>query len=422
MVTKEAVALLLITIGVHVTPDEPTGDAVVQVVTALGCLALAIVQAGAFIRQDLCRLEESCDIFSRRRRELMTERTVQGSGDYRYRVYTTWELSIAAIKEMPNEAGRDALDLLQIFSFLHYDGISEEIFRHAWRGWRPYWSNKTYSEQLERYLPTRLLNIESKEWDHHNFRKAVLALSSYSLISLDKHNLISVHPLLHTWARDRICHTEMEKVWTITALTIIMSIPWGFQCDNLREEYRHLRSLVPHIDACFGLYEDGVFHLCQVDSELQDICLDSAPVISLLYLEHGQPTKALRLTEKCMDKRKQMFGEENALTPESLGDLAFMYSEVGREVEAMQTREKVVELSKNILGEEHPDTIASIGLLAVSYDRLGRHAEASQLLEKVAEASRRTLGDKSSVNRDIIRSLASCYDQLGRLQEALQLR
>ena len=58
---------------------------------------------------------------------------MQGGEDYRYTVYTTWEVSLKMIEEMSSEAGRDAVELLQIFSFLHHEGISEEIFYRAWK-------------------------------------------------------------------------------------------------------------------------------------------------------------------------------------------------------------------------------------------------------------------------------------------------
>lgn len=35
------------------------------------------------------------------------------------------------IEEVSSEDGREAMKLLQIFSFLHHDGISEEIFHQA---------------------------------------------------------------------------------------------------------------------------------------------------------------------------------------------------------------------------------------------------------------------------------------------------
>ena len=87
----------------------------------------------------------------------MTERAVQGSGDYEYTVYTTWELSLRMIENMQDEMGRDVFELLQIFSFLHYNGISEEIFHRGWQAWRGFDPEGTLPKAFLRYRPARLL-------------------------------------------------------------------------------------------------------------------------------------------------------------------------------------------------------------------------------------------------------------------------
>ena len=52
------------------------------------------------------------------------------------------EISLRAIRGMSDDAVRDAVELMQMFSFLHRDGLSEEIFHQAWTG---LW-NRDYSE------------------------------------------------------------------------------------------------------------------------------------------------------------------------------------------------------------------------------------------------------------------------------------
>lgn len=133
MEADEAVTLILRTIGVRDQSDKSIRESAKPVVATLACLALAIVQAGAAIRQGHCEMEEYCTIYYQRRRELLSQNAVQGGEDYRYTVYTTWEVSLKMIEEMSSEAGRDAVELLQIFSFLHHEGISEEIFYRAWK-------------------------------------------------------------------------------------------------------------------------------------------------------------------------------------------------------------------------------------------------------------------------------------------------
>ena len=81
-------------------------------------------------------MEEYRTLYYRRRREFLNEKAVQDGEDHRYTVYTTWEVSLKMIEEMSSEAGRDAMELLGIFSFLHHDGISEKMFHRAWKALR----------------------------------------------------------------------------------------------------------------------------------------------------------------------------------------------------------------------------------------------------------------------------------------------
>ncbi|KAF6238805.1 hypothetical protein HO173_003312 [Letharia columbiana] len=133
MEPDEAVTLILKTTGLSDQLDKSIRKSAERVVTTLGYLALAIVQAEAVIRQGHCRMEEHCTIYYQRRRELLSQKAVQDGEDYRYTVYTTWEVSLKIIEEISSEAGQDAIELLQIFSYLHHDGISEEIFYRAWK-------------------------------------------------------------------------------------------------------------------------------------------------------------------------------------------------------------------------------------------------------------------------------------------------
>jgi len=165
MATGEAVMLLLKTAGTDDVSNRSMRTAAEAIVRMLEFLALAITQAGAVIRQGYCKLEEYRALYSRRRTELLSQKAIQGGEDYRYTVYTTWEVSRHMIEEMSTETGQDALALLQVFSFLHHEGISEEIFCRAWRslqdGRQSDWMT---SHQLE-----MLLRQSGKEWDVYLF-------------------------------------------------------------------------------------------------------------------------------------------------------------------------------------------------------------------------------------------------------------
>src|SRR5262245_50904238 len=89
----------------------------------LGYLALAVVQAGAYILTS-GGLRGYLGQYKKRRMKLLEGREVQRSDDYKLTVYTTWQISFEKLSER-------AVKFLQLCAFLHRDNIREEIFARA---------------------------------------------------------------------------------------------------------------------------------------------------------------------------------------------------------------------------------------------------------------------------------------------------
>ena len=68
---EEAVTLLLKATGAENTADEALRKKAIPITQTIGLLALAIIQAGAYIRQGLCGIEEYCAMYSRYRQKLL---------------------------------------------------------------------------------------------------------------------------------------------------------------------------------------------------------------------------------------------------------------------------------------------------------------------------------------------------------------
>lgn len=115
--------------------DDKKGDvsATMLLVTEMGSLPLAVDQAAAYVRKGLCNVEEYCKKYTCIHKKVMQNRSVQASSGYGHSAYTTWEVSAEAIHNMSNETSRNAMELLGMLSFFHYEGIYEKIFEQAWR-------------------------------------------------------------------------------------------------------------------------------------------------------------------------------------------------------------------------------------------------------------------------------------------------
>ena len=411
MEVEEAVDLLLKAIGTDDLSSQASRLMARNIVTTLGNLSLAIIQAGAAIRQKLCRLEDYCGTYRRRRQELLSRAPTQARSDYKYTVYTTWEVSVNMIEGMSNEVASHALELLRLFSFFHFDGISEEIFRQAWENTtRQPCSDWTASYQVDWF------HKDVSRWDPYHIREAIALLSSFSLIQVDGlTNNVSIHPLVHVWARDRLGIAEQEKWSFTTALLLAASISWR----QKTSDYGFRRSLISHITTCISfLTPEALFVIGNGEEER----LESARKFIRVFVETGQWQKAVQLEEKVLEATQRTLGDEHPHTLLSMGNLARSYSDLGRRQEAVQLEEKVLEATQRTLGDEHPDTLLSMGNLAASYSDLGRRQEAVQLEEKVLEARKRTLGDEHPDTLLSMSNLAASYSGLGRRQEAVQLR
>ena len=80
-------------------------EAAKNVVTELGCMPLAVDQAGAYIEARRCDINDYLRQFSLHRQTLMSDATFRGASDYNRTVYGTWDLSF---KEIEKRAGKQS--------------------------------------------------------------------------------------------------------------------------------------------------------------------------------------------------------------------------------------------------------------------------------------------------------------------------
>ena len=406
----DAVTLLLKASGAEDIADEASRKKAIPITKTIGFLALAIVQAGSYIRQGLCGLDEYCELYNRCRQRLLEYIPIQQSSEYKYSVYTTWEISIEAIKKMCTDTSHNAIDLLRIFCFFHYDGISEEIFERAWS--KRYELGSLHQDISQMFYMQS--GEEEKDWDPVIIREAAVLLASFSLIKIDEKGcFMSMHPLMHVWARARLSDELQRCFWVTTSSTLTATIS-----DENRLSDRHFRRcLLPHIKSCISLCRDKPFLSGFSWQNLVHI----AAGFSVVFIESGLLQEAMELTEKVLKATQKTLGSEHPFTLGQKSILAKFYIDLGRSQEALEMAEKALEASQRILGSEHPNTLVSMGNLAIIYSNLGRSQKAIELQEKGFEAMQRVLGSEHPNTIESMSNLAEPYSNLGRRQKALDM-
>src|SRR5271155_979989 len=126
---KEALTLLLRAAGVPLPWDSATESTGNQITSALGYLALALVQAGALILQRICEIKDYLDFYDQHRKKLSLHPLSREKDQVT--VYATWELSLNSLQLRRTEASMDAAQILSIVAFFHFEHIRVDIFTRA---------------------------------------------------------------------------------------------------------------------------------------------------------------------------------------------------------------------------------------------------------------------------------------------------
>jgi hypothetical protein len=278
---EDAVALLLKEAAITSQQEENPKEVAERIAKELGCLALAITHAGAVIRQGICSLDEYCDLYSKQKRAVLElGKSISNIEEYQYSVFSTWEISIGKIERMSNEHTKLALELLRIFSFMHFDGIRKDIFKNAVE-------NSLHATDAPGFKGSLLASFMPEEWNDLLWGNALKLLLTFSLITMGHSGLISMHPLVHLWSRERISVLERAVAWKTAMVTLSMSVM------RPAADERKRQFLLPHIDSILE-HDNSQYSVNNVDDleEGHRAFLN----FHLAYAEGGQFQKVSQLS------------------------------------------------------------------------------------------------------------------------------
>ncbi len=413
---EEAISLLLKASDEQET-DSSLRIRALPVVETLWSLALAIIQAGALIRQRLYTFEEYCNAYNNRRKELLSFQPVQASSDYKFTVYTTWEVSKESIRAIANgrnatreasQSATNALELLTFFGFCHFDDIWEEFFKVAWETFSdltasPWWRSNIFQILREDRPP---------EWDPFPFRQAMSLLSSYSLIQWSDLR-VSLHPLVHSWIRDSLVEKVQLRHWTSSLSTLAM------MSGHYDQSYSYHRRLMPHIQTCLGVRD--LKDLLTENSRVQERARITSYLLTV-YFHCYQLGELLRLSESALEYIRKTLGDGHDLTWE-LGEInALAHNNLHR---YQETIDKFETWAEEFLSSPSPVTppvaVLVMARLMSAYNGLKNTKKALEFGEMLVPLCIDTRGEDDIVTCDIMHMLSHSYREIGRLEEAVSL-
>ncbi|KAF2477702.1 uncharacterized protein BDR25DRAFT_275038 [Lindgomyces ingoldianus] len=466
---QEANDLLLKAARVPTPWDSTSENSASAITKSLGFLVLAIVHAGAVIRDGLCTLKTFLSFYERswtrlRRARIDSGHEVDESTHHMY-VYTTWELCYQRIESKGkegSESAQDAIQLLSTFSFMHWENIRYDIFRRAIDCPRIEAEHQkkeaekekvkldiepeTFSQKMDRFkmavlifllknrspllLPNvirdarQLGNID--EYDDR-IRYALKELVQMSLVTYNEANdSYSMHPIVHKWARERPGMRLAEQaIWSEAAATILSSSLLLPPLRNSPSDEDYHRDVLPHVDhvrICRNSVNDRITRKIQSHwtswfaprpSMSPERGLMYAK-FSLVYAHNGYWPHAEVLLSDVKNYLTKMLGPGHERTRRVTLALAGTYWNMGRGTAAEKLQRSVLHLCLTSLGPEHVDTLRAKDVLGETMWQGGRYSEAKDLHEEAYHGLSRQLG---SHHVDALNALDNLARTIGRFWE-----
>jgi len=401
--TDEASDLLLKAADLPSPWEIQTRTSAARIAEALGFLPLALIHAGKAIMDGLCSLGNYLDFYGRTWKRIRRSRSVSGHrGDENanMNVYSTWEIVYLGLEAKKTETSEDGVQLLKTFSFFYWENIGVDILIAAAKNPRreqefsktfqdsynmtvePKFGDKTwiqsirgsiigYIEQLRRgntILPAVLRDDDLAPFDEDRLRTALTFLVQMGMLTYHTDSdSYWMHPLVHTWVRERPqTSTGEQAIWCQAAATTLTLCLFFRPPPEYASSDENLRiSIFPHVE----------------------------------NVRRAQRVIRERITENQKTRKRSWLVSwlappmlSSEIQPLEWSKFSLVYLQAGNWDEAEKLQLPVKKMAYQRLGMDHPRTIDITQLLCVTYGLQTRHNKASDLLRQALEACKRLYG------------------------------
>lgn len=317
-----------------------------EIAALLGDHPLALDQAGAYIEETGCSLDDYRCLYSTRRANLLIMRGDLGT-DHPTSVTATFVHSFEKVAQT-NSIGPAALGLLCFCAFLDPVAIPEELIQHA--------------------APELGPVLQPVASDALTLDAAIALLRKYSLVNrTSETKLLSLHPLVQAVLRDWMSEKERHTWVTRTVRAVNVAFPDIEEVQN----WHRCQQAIPHIQACLTL----ITQYTLLSSEAARLLYQAG----LYFRIQAQYEKAEALLIKAAAIHKQVALPEQKETAADLGIAFWRHHTQGMYIEAEPLLQKELAYAEQILGSTHQH-VATVRLkLAELYYKQGKYSDAEQL-------------------------------------------
>jgi len=363
--------------------DESQKQDAQTLVRVLGCLPLAIEQAGCYIRTKRISISRYVALYEMNKTNaLKQELPLSHEVYYKHTVLTTWKISFDEVDV------RDPLasEILRLMAFLDGTKIQIELFEAGGKSLTADW----------RLSKATVFNIED----------SLGCLLSFSLVRRLMDNDISIHVLVQQVMQERL--QPSGHLFASAALKLVGSqFPWGGDLQNFSVCLKYM----PQAKICIenypasGAYSDDWFQL-------------AASLASFFY-NNGEYEAASTGYERTLRIIGRSFGVDRINTADTINNLGSTYGKQGKYDEAIAQYERALRIKEKAFGVDHINTAGTINNLGSTYDNQGKYDEAIAQYERALRIYEKAFGVDHINTAHTINNLGNTYRNQGKYDEAI---
>ena len=441
----ESIALLKTIIPSNRQCSEKILD---ELAKELGDLPLALVQAGAYIKNSKARRYDTSVHLTSFKRSYADSTTrfkrfrnePPAAYHNRLTVTTTWDTSRKRIREECPLAD-EALCLLAYFN-------PDEIA----------------TDWIERWLEKRGINVEEMDVGDHMTNIIDVLRDDYSMIRYDEEKgEISVHRLVQQVVRKSLDERKQRELIP-EALKLVKEKFDGYDDDDPktwgigRECLPHAISVANHVSKHYpdfhglensereipkqmgalfsqmgaytlgqGIASQAIEYYEKALEMTKTFLGESHPSVAFTlhnlgnaWNSSGEKKKAIEYYEKALEMKKVFLGESHPSVADTLNNLGIAWSELGEKKKAIEYYEQALEMTKTFLGESHPSVADTLNNLGIAWSELGENKKAIEYYEKALEMKKAFLGESHPSVAETLNNLGIAWSELGENKKAIE--
>lgn len=421
----------------HQPWDSLAEASAIAIAQHLGFLPLALIHAGrniqnrySTIHNYVAHLNQKIDDYhNRNRRQIPETREAYNDDDDNdtVGVFTSFDMLYSGVEERicrersSASVSQDAIELVSIFAFLHHNDIKIDIITKAARNLLQAAATGPTAEDVVEPVPSLSITQRLAAFAQSLYIKLTRSAPVYPgiLRAVDDQSVIasrtmkamnllvknsmlfessergsySMHPLVHTWLRKRLC-LPAQALWCGVAADVVAScIKLPPMADETGDQDLYVR-LLPHIHMIRANKK-------QISEGLQQKSLEAPWPRKLLW--QSRPPSFTDLDAANSARYSRVYMECFQLD----------------EAESLQQRVRAYVLQR--VGSDHPMSVVISMVLAKTLWILARAAEAQELQEDALRVCRLRFGEKHSRTLKVMDALGETYWQRGWLKQSKAL-